>query len=148
MSLDTEMRRFANTNLKSMKANTDEIRQGVGGVTKAMNTLGAQDDDLTKLISITSSALQTVGGTLGMLRGLKALYEARIAKESAEAYILTAVKTAMGPWGWTEIAIAVGASAIAAGTMYALVNTVEVGEFDLSTSAGTAGMLKALEGVV
>ena len=121
MSLDTEMRRFANTNLKSMKANTDEIRQGVGGVTKAMNTLGAQDDDLTKLISITSSALQTVGGTLGMLRGLKALYEARIAKESAEASILTAVKTAMSSSAsiskkQTEIYFAFTASALRTGS--------------------------------
>ncbi len=38
--------------------------------------------------------------------------------------------------------------AVASAAMYAIVNTVQVGEFDLSTSAGLNGMVESVTGAM
>jgi len=148
MNLGREMARFSAMQIGEAKGLNSNITQGVNGVSKAMSAMGAENDALNTALSISGSALQVVGGTLGMLQGLKALYAARTAKESGEAAALTAARLAMGPWGWAQIAIATAAAGAAAAAMYGIVNVIEVGDFDLSTPAGVNGMLGALEAVM
>jgi hypothetical protein len=148
MNLGHEMARFSAMQIKEAKGLNSNITQGVNGVNKAMTAMGADNDALAMALSISGSALQVVGGTLGMLQGLKALYAAYTAREAGEAAALTAAKLALGPWGWAQIAIAGAASATAAAVMYGIVNVIEVGDFDLSTPAGVNGMLGALEAVM
>jgi len=148
MNLGHEMARFSAMQIKEAKGLNSNITQGVNGVNKAMTAMGANDDALAMALSISGSALQVVGGTLGMLQGLKALYAAYTAREAGEAAALTAAKLALGPWGWAQIALATAAAGAAAATMYGIVNVIEVGDFDLSTPAGVNGMLGALGAVM
>jgi len=147
MNVQTEMQRFAAMDFKKAKGLNTGITQGVNGVNKVLKNLGVENDELYTVISLSGSALQVVGGTLGMLQGIKALYGARNAKEEAEAGILTSIKMALGPVGWAEIAIAAGAMAAAGVGMYALVNNIEVGDFDLSTAAGINNAVNAVGAV-
>ena len=144
MNVQTEMQRFASMDVNKAKGLNTGITQGLNGVNKVLTNLGVENDELYKAISVSGSALQVVGGTLGMLQRLKALSGARNAKEDAEAGILTAIKMALGPVGWAEIALAAGAMATAGVVMYELVNNYEVGDFDLSTAAGINNAVNAV----
>lgn len=148
MSLQSEIARFASVDVKGMQGLSNEMRSGVGGIDKIMKGMGAEDDELERNLAIASSALQAVAGSMGAMRGLQAMWEMRNDLMLAEGGLLTAAKAALGPIGWTQIAIAATASAGASAAMYAIVNDIEVGDFDLSTSAGMSGMLGALEGMI
>lgn len=148
MSVENSYAILQNTDLGNLKGFSDGMKAGVDGINKALKGMGSDNQELYTAISLSSSALQVVGGTLGMLRGMKALYEARNAQETAEAAMLTSAKVAMGPPGWAQIAIAGTAMAVASVAMYAIVNTVQVGEFDLSTSAGLNGMVESVTGAM
>ena len=148
MSLESEIARFNAADYKGMQGFSNEIKNGVGGITKAMRGMGADDEELQRILAIASSALQAVSGSMGAMRGLHALMEMRDTVREAEGGALTAIKAAMGPVGWAQIALATTAAAGASVAMYALVNNIEVGEFDLGTSAGMSGMLGALEGMI
>lgn len=144
MKLETEMARFSATELKGMQGLSKGIGQGVGGITKSMKALGQDDEELMGILAVSSSAMQTIAGSLGAMRGLQALWNMRNDLKAAEGGALTAVKAAMGPIGWGQIALASACALGASTAMYALVNDIEVGDFDLSTSAGMSGMLGSL----
>lgn len=147
MNLETEMARFNSVDLQGMKGLTDAGKGAVGGTNRILAAMGATDEDTLRYLRIGTSALQAISGSLGVMRGLQALYNAKIDAEAAEGAALTAIKAALGPWGWAQIAIAAGASVGASAFMYAMVNTIEVGDFDLSTTAGINSMLGSLEGL-
>jgi len=148
MTLESEIERFNAVEVKGMQDLSKEMRSGVGGITRIMKGMGADDEEMQRNLAIASSALQAVSGSLGAMRGLHAILEMKDTIKEAEGAALTAAKATMGPVGWAQIAIAATAAAGASVAMYALVNNIEVGEFDLSTSAGMSGMLGALRGIL
>ena len=148
MTLASEIERFNSVQLGEMHGLSNEVRSGVGGIAKVMKTVGGEDEELMRVLSLSSSALQAVSGSLGAMRGLHALWEMRNDLKAAEGGALTAARAASGPPGWAMIALAAGAAATASVAMYGIVNNIEVGNFDLSTSAGMSTMLGALKEIL
>jgi len=146
VTLATEMQRFATADIGAIHGISSDSKKSVDSVTNAMRRFGIIDEDTAQWLSVGSSALQTIVGTSAMLKALRGLYEARNALLTAEAEALTAVNLT-NPAGWAKIALATATMAATGVVMYGLVNEIEVGDFDLSTSAGIDGMLGALEGI-
>jgi hypothetical protein len=146
VSLATEMQRFVGVDIGYMHDIAGDSKKSVDSVTNAMRTFGLIDEDTAQWLAVGSSALQTIVGTSAMLKALRGLYEAKNAMLTAKAEALTALNLT-NPAGWGKIALATATMVATGAAMYALVNEIEVGEFDLSTASGIDGMLGALEGI-
>ena len=148
MSLATEAARLQAVDLKGMKGMSSDADKAVSGVNRGLDRLCEVDSSTADLIDKSLGALQVIAGSMGLMRSLQVMWEARNTAKEAESAALTAARVALGPIGFIEIAIAATAASAASLAMYALVNDIEVGEFDLSTSAGVNGMLDSLGAIL
>ncbi len=118
--------------MSSMKGGLDGINSSVSQVSGALQSLGIISSGTAKYLSIGAGALQIATGMLGIAQVLSARVTAKTAQETVRSAALVAANS-WNPVGWSKIAIATAATAVASVGMYAIIREIKA---DLSTPTG------------
>ncbi len=118
--------------MSSMKGGFDGIHSSVSQVSGALQSLGIINSDTAKYLSIGAGALQIATGMLGIAQVLSARVTAKTAQETVRSAALVAANS-WNPVGWSKIAIATAATAVASVGMYAIIREIKA---DLSNPTG------------
>jgi len=148
IDLSNEMTRLSNINAGMTKTAFSTTKEGVGAVTGGLRSLGMLDDSAMRAVSIINGGLQIFTGMAGLATVAKTLQERKNAEEGTICGALVAANAALGPYGWGRIAVATGVMAATSITMYALVNNIRLGSFDLDSPAGRVDAVNAVQGAV
>lgn len=106
--------------------------------------MGLMNDSSMRAVAVINGGLQIVTGMAGLATAAKVMQERRNTETEARSAALVAVNTALGPYGWAKIALAAGAMVATSAIMYATVNQIRLGSFDLETPSGRADATNAV----
>ena len=118
--------------MSGMKSGLDGVQSSVSQVSGALQSLGIINSDTAKYLTMGAGALQIATGMLGIAQVLHARVVAKTAQETAMSAALVAMNS-WNPVGWSKIAIATTATAVASVGMYAIIREIKA---DLSTPTG------------
>ena len=118
--------------MTAMKGGFDGVQSSVSQVSGALQSLGIINSDTAKYLQAGAGALQIVTGMLGIAQVLHTRVVAKTAQETVASAALVAANS-WNPVGWSKIAIATTATAVASVGMYAIIREVKA---DLSTPTG------------
>lgn len=120
--------------------------QALKSATGAMGSLGGVSSSLITAVNTAAAMAQIFAAGASLYKAAVTARDAYNARAAAQAVALTATNTALGPVGWSKIAIALGAAAAAS------VATAAIMEYtlsaDLESGDGRAGVVGAIGGIV
>ena len=136
------------SSIKDMKSMAALSNKSLKSVTNVLSQSGLISESTTQAIGTASSALSSITSMLGLVKAARMAQARYNDVQKVRSAALIAVNIATGPVGWGKIALA---TAMAAGTsvaIYGIVNTINVGSFNLSTSSGQSQAVAAVGGTI
>ena len=111
-----------------------------------MSSLSGVSSEITTAVNTAAAMAQIFAAGASVVRTAATARELLNQKAAAEATALTSVNLALGPGGWTKIALAAGAAAVASGVTAIIMDyTLSA---DLESGDGRAGVIGAIGGIV